>query len=161
MTRDQLKNRIRGLVKQVYSVNQVTPEEAAQYDELTKFPELKKVIVDLLTNEYDNFLDSIDWVSPRPTTFRINLKNGQEFYLIYGKRSWIAQVEGKKYYLLNLPEEERAAQAVARILRYGTKEEETETGGAAETALGGETPPAAEETPGAAETPTEEIPAEA
>jgi len=156
MTRDQLKNRIRGLVKQVYTVNKVTPEEAAQYDELTKFPELKKVIVDLLTNEYDNFLDSIDWVSPRPTTFRINLKNGQEFYLIYGKRSWIAQVEGKKYYLLNLPEEERAAQAIARILRYGTKEEETETGGAAETELGGEAPPAEEapaETPPAEETP--------
>jgi len=153
MTRDQLKNRIRGLVKQVYTVNRVTPEEAAEYDELTKFPELKKVIVDLLTNEYDNFLDSIDWVSPRPTTFRINLKNGQDFYLIYGKRSWIAQVEGKKYYLLNLPEEERAAQAIARILRYGTKEEGTETGGAE---LGGETPPAEEapaETPPAEETP--------
>ena len=156
MTRDQLKNRIRGLVKQVYTVNKVTPEEAAQYDELTKFPELKKVIVDLLTNEYDNFLDSIDWVSPRPTTFRINLKNDQEFYLIYGKRSWIAQVEGKKYYLLNLPEEERAAQSIARILRYGTKEEEIETGGAAETALGGETPSSEEtpsETPPAEETP--------
>jgi hypothetical protein len=155
MTRDQLKNRIRGLVKQVYTVNRVTPEEAAQYDELTKFPELKKVIVDLLTNEYDNFLDSIDWVSPRPTTFRINLKNGQDFYLIYGKRSWIAQVEGKKYYLLNLPEEERAAQAIARILRYGTKEEAgaTETGGAE---LGGETPPA-EETPAEAP-PAEETP---
>ncbi len=155
MTRDQLKNRIRGLVKQVYTVNKITPEEAAQYDELTKFPELKKVIVDLLTNEYDNFLDSIDWVSPRPTTFRINLKNGQEFYLIYGKRSWIAQVEGKKYYLLNLPEEERAAQAIARILRYGTKEEET-AGGEAEAELGGETPPAEEtpaETPPAEETP--------
>jgi hypothetical protein len=154
MTRDQLKNRIRGLVKQVYTVNRITPEEAAQYDELTKFPELKKVIVDLLTNEYDNFLDSIDWVSPRPTTFRINLKNGQNFYLIYGKRSWIAQVEGKKYYLLNLPEEERAAQAIARMLRYGTKEEAgaTETGGAEPS----ETPPA-EETP-AEETPAEETP---
>ena len=155
MTRDQLKNRIRGLVKQVYTVNKITPEEAAEYDELTKFPELKKVIVDLQTNQYDNFLDSIDWVSPRPTTFRINLKNGQDFYLIYGKRSWIAQVEGKKYYLLNLPEEERAAQAIARILRYGTKEEAgaTETGGAE---LGGETPPA-EETPAEAP-PAEETP---
>jgi hypothetical protein len=155
MTRDQLKNRIRGLVKQVYTVNKITPEEAVQYDELTKFPELKKIIVDLLTNEYDNFLDSIDWVSPRPTTFRINLKNQQNFYLIYGKRSWIAQVEGKKYYLLNLPEEERAAQAIARILRYGTKEEAgaTEAGGAE---LGGETPPAEEapaETPPSEETP--------
>jgi hypothetical protein len=151
MTRDQLKNRIRGLVKQVYTVNKITPEEAAQYDELTKFPELKKVIVDLLTNEYDNFLDSIDWVSPRPTTFRINLKNGQDFYLIYGKRSWVAQVEGKKYYLLNLPEEERAAQAIARILRYGTKEEETAEG---EAELGTEPTPPAEEAP--AETPPAE-----
>ena len=136
MTRDQLQNRIRGLVKQVYTVNRITPEEAAQYDELTKFPELKKVIVDLMTGEYDNFLDSIDWVAPRPSTFRINLKNGQEFYLIYGKRSWIAQIEGKKYYLLNLPEEERAAEAIARILRYGKKEEEGTEGG--EEGFGGE-----------------------
>lgn len=149
MTRDQLKNRIRGLVKQVYTVNKITPEEAVQYDELTKFPELKKVIVDLLTNEYDNFLDSIDWVSPRPTTFRINLKNGQVFYLIYGTRSWIAQIEGKKYYILNLPEEERASQAIARILRYGTKETTPE----------GEFEPPTEET-SPAETPTETPPTE-
>ena len=40
------------------------------------------------------------------------------------ERSWIAQVEGKKYYLLNLPEEENCAQAIAKILRYGTSEEE-------------------------------------
>jgi len=152
MTRNQLQNRIRGLVKQVYTVNRVTPEEAAQYDELTKFPELKAVIVGLLTNEYDNFLDSIDWVAPRPTTFRINLKNGQEFYLIYGKRSWIAQVEGKKYYLLNLPEEQRAAEAISRILRYGKKEEEGAEGGGdefggGEESGGGETPPAEEAPP--------------
>jgi hypothetical protein len=124
MTRDQLIDRIKNLTKQVYSANTVTPEEAIEYDELTKFPELKKVIVDLLTLEYDNFLSSIDWVAPRPSTFRINLQNGQMFYLIYGKRSWIAQVEGKKYYLLNLPEEERAAQSIANLLRYGAKVEE-------------------------------------
>ena len=28
-------------------------------------------------------------------------------------------IEGKKYYLLNLPEEQRAAEAISRILRYG------------------------------------------
>ena len=153
MTRDQLKDRIRGLVKQVYSTYTITPEEAVQYDELTKFPELKSIIVDLLTNEYDNFLESIDWVAPRPTTFRINLKNQQNFYLIYGKRSWIAQIEGKKYYLRNLPEEERAADSIAKVLRYGTKEEATGT----------EFEPPAEEAPAEkpAETPTEEIPAEA
>ena len=153
MDRNELKNRLKVLVKQVYSNRTVTPEEAVQYDELTKFPELKAVIVDLLTPEYDSFLASIDWVAPRPSTFRINLKNGQNFYLIYGKRSWIAQVEGKKYYLLNLPEEERAAQSIANILRYGVKEEE-ETGAGIESL---ETPPAAE-TP--AETPPAETPEE-
>ena len=127
MTQDELKSRIRELAKQVYQSRQqdVLPN-VVEYDELTKFPELKAVLVDLLTNEYDNFLSSIDWVSPRPTTFRINLKNDQNFYLIYGTRSWIAQVEGKKYYLSNLPEEERAAESIARILRYGTKEEPSE-----------------------------------
>jgi hypothetical protein len=54
------------------------------------------------------------------------LKNNQEFYLIYDSRSWIAQVEGKKYYLLNISEEQRAAEAISRILRYGTAEEEEE-----------------------------------
>ena len=128
MTKDELKSRIRELAKQVYQSRQqdVLPN-VVEYDELTKFPELKAVLVDLLTNEYDNFLSSIDWVSPRPTTFRINLKNDQNFYLIYGTRSWIAQIEGKKYYLSNLPEEERAAESISRILRYGTKEEASDT----------------------------------
>jgi len=129
MTREELQNKLKLLIKQVYSSKRITPKEAVQYDELTKFPELKAVIVDLLTPEYDNFVASIDWVAPRPSTFRINLKNDQLFYLIYGKRSWIAQVEGKKYYLLNLPEEQHAAEAIARILRYGIKVEEGEEGG--------------------------------
>jgi len=150
MTREELVNRLRALTKQVYSNITVTPEEAVQYDELTKFPELKAVIVDLLTPEYDSFVASIDWVAPRPTTFRINLQNDQMFYLIYGKRSWIAQVEGKKYYLLNLPEEERAAQSIANILRYGAKAEEGAEDGAAN--LGAELP--------GAEAPAETLPAE-
>ena len=124
MTREELVNRLKALTKQVYSNMTVTPEEAVQYDELTKFPELKKVIVDLLTPEYDSFLASIDWVAPRPTTFRINLKNGQDFYLIYTPKTFIAQIEGKKYYLLNLNEEESACESIALILRYGGKTEE-------------------------------------
>jgi len=158
MTREALQSKLKILIKQVYSNRTITPEEAVQYDELTKFPELKAVIVDLLTQQYDNFVASIDWVAPRPSTFRINLKNDQLFYLIYGKRSWIAQIEGKKYYLLNLPEEQHAAEAIARILRYGVKPEEGEEGGDMGGDMGAEAPPA-EETPieePAAEEPTEE-----
>jgi hypothetical protein len=125
MTKSELREKIRAMLPQVYANRKQAEESFVEYDELTKFPELKAVIIDLLTYEFDSFLASIDWVSPKPTTFRINLKNDQEFYLIYSRRSWIAQVEGKKYYLLNLPEEERATLAISRILRYGTKADDT------------------------------------
>ena len=129
MTKEELKDRIKGLAFEVIKDRKTSEIAAVQFDELTKFPELKEIIVSLLTAEFNNFISSIDWVAPRPTTFRINLQNDEEFYLIWMGRSWIAQIEGKKYYLLNLPEEERAAQAIARLLRYGTPESEDEAGG--------------------------------
>jgi hypothetical protein len=55
------------------------------------------------------YLD-IQWVAPKPITFRVVLTNGEMFYLISTPKSWIAQIEGKKYYLLNLGEEESACQ---------------------------------------------------
>jgi len=67
----------------------------------------------------------------------------QKTYKANTERSWIAQVEGKKYYLLNLGEEEMAAESIARLLAYG-----------APTPAEGEVP--AEET---AEPPAEEEPA--
>ena len=151
---EKFKEKIKVLIKQIYKDRKVTDLEAVKYDELTKFPELKQIIVTLLTDQYDSFLATIDWVAPRPSTFRINLKNEQLFYLIYGKRSWIAQIEGKKYYLLNLPEEQHAAEAIARILRYGVKPEEGEEGGDMGGDMGAEAPPAEE--PTTEEPPTEE-----
>ena len=153
MTREELIIRIRKLAPEIVNSRKQAEAAAVEYDELTNFPELKEILIDLLTNEFDKFLSSIDWVAPRPTTFRINLKNNQEFYLMFGKRSWIAQVEGKKYYLLNLPEEERAAEAISRILRYGMK---IESGAQTDAELSAEEAPT-EETP--AETPEEETPA--
>jgi len=152
MTREELIIRIRKLAFEVVNSRKQAEVATIEYDELIKFPELKKILIDLLTNEFDKFLSSIDWVAPRPTTFRINLKNNQEFYIMFGKRSWIAQVEGKKYYLLNLPEEERAAEAISRILRYGIK---IESGAQTDLELSSEAPP--EEPP--VESPPEETPA--
>lgn len=119
MTKEELKDKIRSLTLKIYADREKVEDKAQEYDELTKFPELKTIIVDLLTVQFDDFVESIDWIAPRPTTFRINLRNGQNFILVYTERSWIAKVEGKKYYLLNLDEEERAAQAISRILSYG------------------------------------------
>lgn len=76
MTKKELKNKIKSLVKNIYPDVDKIEKSAEAYDELTKFPELKLIIIDLLTVDFDKFLESIDWVSPRPTTFRINLLNG-------------------------------------------------------------------------------------
>ena len=132
MTKEELISKIKVLAKTAYAERSKAETSAVEYDELTKFPELKQTIIDLLTTDFDSFMSSIDWVSPRPTTFRINLKNDTNFYLMYSKNSWIAQIEGKKYYLLNLPEEERAAEAIGRMLRYGPAGGENDEDGSSE-----------------------------
>jgi hypothetical protein len=154
MTSSELREKIKSLVPQVYQNQKKADTAAVEYDELTKFPELKEVIVSLLTSDFDSFLSSIDWVAPRPTTFRINLKNDQNFYLIWSPKSWIAQIEGKKYYILNLPEEQRAAEAIARILRYGAKEDIDKDATSDNVNLTAEEPPIDE--PAAPETTPEE-----
>ena len=121
MTKAELREKIRALAFTVVGEKSKAEDAAEAYDELTKFPELKDIIVNLLTHEFDSFLERIDWVSPKPSTFRIVLLNGESFLLTYGTRSWIATVSGKKYYLLNLDEEEYACQAISRILQYGPK----------------------------------------
>ena len=147
MTKDELKEKIKVLVQQVYKPKTLKAQDtisldAPKFPVLQKFPELKDIIVNLLTDQYEIFVTDIQWVAPKPTTFRIVLGNGEPFMLTYSPRSWIAQIEGKKYYLLNLSEEESATEAIARILAYGMTEEKTE-------------PSTEEETP---ETPTEETP---
>ena len=179
MTSSELREKIKGLVKQVYKpgskvdldvMDSSISLEAEKFPVLLKFPKLKHTLISLLTNQYEIFVSDIQWVAPRPTTFRIVLGNNENFTLIYTDRSWIAQVEGKKYYLLNLPEEENACQAIARILAYGSaaggegaamepSDTAVDTGGGnfPGSEAGGEAP--AEEAP-AEETPSEETPAE-
>jgi hypothetical protein len=155
MTKDELKEKIKVLVKQVYKPDTLQAQDtisldAPKFPVLEKFPELKEIIIDLLTNQYEIFISDIQWVAPKPTTFRIVLGNGENFMLTYSPRSWVAQIEGKKYYLLNLNEEESATEAIARMLAYGIAEEKPEAG-----AEDGETPTkTSTETP--AETPAEE-----
>lgn len=129
MNKLELKDKIKSIVKSRYATKKVNlddPLSNFQFDTnkfpiLSKFPDLKKILVDLLTNQYELFVKEIQWVAPRPTTFKILLLNDQLFYLIFNERSWIAQVEGRKYYLLNLPEEQRAAEAISCLLRFGYK----------------------------------------
>ena len=174
MTKDELRDRIKALVKQVYSsveqpgakVDLDNPEpvslDSERFPVLVKFPTLKDTIIKLLTDQYELFLKDIEWVAPRPTTFRIILANDQVFYLIYTDRTWIGKVEGKKYYLLNLSEEQNCIEAIARILSYGGKaqpEKGAEETPSPDSAAPAPEAPAPEAPAPAEETPTEETPA--
>ena len=132
MTKSELRAKIKVLAKTVYKEKASIEQAAVEYDELTKFPELKDIIVSLLGPQFDLFVASIDWVAPKPTTFRINLKNNENFYLVHTSRTFIAEVEGKKYYLLNLNEQQNAQKAIARILRYGAPDTAESADGSSE-----------------------------
>ena len=77
MKKSELRDKIKTLVQQVYKSKSVDLDngeeitlDADKFPVLTKFPKLKDVIIDLLTDQYEIFMTAIEWVAPRPTTFR-------------------------------------------------------------------------------------------
>lgn len=124
MQKSEFISKIKVLAKQAYA-NKINQPEIAQskFPMVDKFPPLKDVMDDLFDFQYEPFVEDVEWVAPRPTTFRIKLVNGADFYLIYdgidGKEGlFSAQVSGKRYFLESLPEEQQASEAIARLLRY-------------------------------------------
>ena len=86
---------------------------------IQKYPSLDASLNDLLTESYRDYITGIYVIAPKPTTFKILLHNGQEFYMIYGPRAYTVKVSGKKYNLINLNEEEFAIKAIANLLELG------------------------------------------
>jgi len=86
---------------------------------LQKYPSLKDTLEDLMTDSFDEYITGIYVMAPKPTTFKILLHNGQHFYLIYAKDSYIAKISGKKYYLSDLGAEEYAIKSIADLLTMG------------------------------------------
>ena len=119
-----------------------------------RFPGLKKLMEDLMSPAFGRYTANISIVAPKPTTFKVELINGQDFSVYYlGSKKWTAKIAGKKYHPDNIGEEERCSQAIADLLElnYSTAEGKEQTSAAPETG-GGEAPPPAEPTgPGAAE----------
>ena len=99
------------------------PEETVLEDAtdtiLSKFPTLKSAIVRLQTEDFKEFVDSIDWISPRPTEFRINLKNGQEYILKWLGDGFEAQIMGKRYYINKINDYQQALDKLAILYKEG------------------------------------------
>jgi len=90
-----------------------------------RFPGLKKVMEDLMSPAFGRYVNGINIVAPKPTTFNVSLINGQDFSIKYlGRGNFNVKVAGKKYNVLNLGELERASQGIADLLElnYAPKE---------------------------------------
>jgi len=131
MQKSEFIAKIKTLAKTVYAEKSNPLADAEEIEDIVtkfpvidKFPPLKEMMEELFDFQYEPFVEDVEWVAPRPTTFRIKLVNGADFYLIYqgkngqNKGVFIAQVSGKKYYLESLPEQQQASEAIARLLRF-------------------------------------------
>lgn len=171
------KNQLKEAILEAY-VEVLTEQEAvlptSTQEILGKFPTVKKTLKSLLTSEYDEFVEDVRWTVPKPSTFKVVLKNGQSFDLRWMGKDFQANIEGKRYYLGGTADYQQALDSLGRVLRDGPISQGEEPGGegfgaepatggagggefadAGTTSTGGEFD--TEETPGE-ETPTEETP---
>ena len=86
---------------------------------LAKFPTLKAALIKLQTEEFKEFIDSIDWISPRPTEFRVNIKNGQDYILKWTGTGFEAQIMGKRYYIDKIDDYQQALDKLAILYKEG------------------------------------------
>ena len=86
---------------------------------LAKFPTLRAAIIKLQTEDFKEFVDSIDWISPRPTEFRINLKNGQDYIMKWTGTGFEAQIMGKRFYIDKINDYQQALDKLAILYKEG------------------------------------------
>jgi hypothetical protein len=87
---------------------------------LQKYPSLTETLVELLTEDFRDYLNGIYIMAPKPTVFKVVLHNNQYFYLTWMGKTYEAKVSGKKYWLSSIGELERATIEIANLLMLGT-----------------------------------------
>jgi hypothetical protein len=123
MTKKELADKVRAAAQKIASSNnklETSTAAAFKYSPmLEKFPKLQETLITLMSHDFTSFVDNIEWVAPRPTTFKITLKNLNYFYLIWAGSEFYARVAGTQYDLSSLGEEQRAIKAIQELLITG------------------------------------------
>lgn len=164
MKKSDLKNLILEAYVEVLTEAETPALRTSTQEILGKFPTVKKTLVSLLTNEYDEFIEDVKWTVPKPSTFKVVLKNAQTFDLKWTGKGFEATIEGKRYFLNTVSQYQQALDGLNRILRDGPITQGEEPGGEAfaeqpPTDTGGgttDTPPADEAPADFGEEPAEE-----
>lgn len=114
----------------VYGEGAQLPDASDQI--LAKFPTLKHALIRLHSDDWQEFVQGVEWVSPRPTIFRIKLTNGQDYTLQWMGKDFEAEISGKKYYIGQLTGYQQALNKLAVLYQEGPlgqdSEEDTEGG---------------------------------
>ena len=123
MTKKELADKVRAAARNVASradkPENATPMALKYSDMLFKFPKLQEILANLMSDEFTIFVENIEWVAPRPTTFKVILKNQNYFHLIWNVDNFIARVSGTNYTLSSLGDNERAIKAIQELLITG------------------------------------------
>ena len=123
------RDTLRGVIEEAYI--EVLREEGAvlptgTQELLKKFPTLERNIVNLFTEDHEQFIEAIEWIAPKPTAFKVILKNGQTFILKWMGKSFEAQIMGKRFALDKVSEYQQALDKLHELLKQapaGTTEE--------------------------------------
>lgn len=88
---------------------------------LKKYHTLNELLAELMTPDFKEYITAIFIQSPKPTSFKIVLHNGQFFFLTYMQdNTYEAIISGKRHYLSSIGEKERAMKGISRLLQQGS-----------------------------------------
>ena len=114
------RKNIRDLLKEAfYEVLSEQELKTASQEILGKFPTLKRQLVALLSEEFEEFIDEVKWIAPKPSTFQVVLQNGEKFFLKWNGAGFEAQIAGKQYALNYVSEFQQALDKLNELLKSG------------------------------------------
>lgn len=119
MTRKRIIDIVRKIIDELKNGTKDLSQSSSYEEKLTKFPQISEVLIKLMSNDYKNFITDIEWVSPRPSTFRITLKNKNNFLLIWNDGEFIVEISGLRYDLRSLSSEQRAIKSLNTLTVTG------------------------------------------
>jgi hypothetical protein len=110
------KQRFVQIIKEEISKRIIKEGKLEIYMYLSKSKALKQAVIQLLSEQYINFVQDIYITAPIPTTFCVVLNNDNKFLLIYQNKSFTAKISGKKYMLDNSGDLTRARTSLSELL---------------------------------------------
>lgn len=121
----KLKDSVKDVFDDVLKYRELKTDPSLQTREmLKKHNPLQSAILRLLGTQYRIFIRQIDWVAPKPTTFRVVFKNSEIFYLKWLGKQFQAQISGKRYDLAKEHEYQQALDAISELLKYAPPTQE-------------------------------------